>query len=212
MSDGNSPSGSSTEPRPAESRPSADVGVALVAALLAGSGLAYAHETAPPARRVFAFDGAMSASLPGGWSGHEEEGRFVAQLPGLEGISPTVVVEPLEVPSDPEQAALFHDLELARMQESRASRGVGFRVLHVEERASVEGSGGETWVWFAIVRDPPGTQAGDAVLPVIVHGVDVLVTTAAGRAFHVGAFEPLHGSDGDEGSLRAIVEGISFAE
>lgn len=194
-----------------EARPSVDLGVWIVAIVLAGSGLAYARQTEPPARRVFAFEGAMSATLPAGWSGHEQEGRFVAQLPSLDGIPPTVVVEPLQMPSDPEQAALFHDLELARMQESRARSGVGFRVLHVDERPSPEG-GSETWVWYAIVRDPPGSQAGDAVLPVIVHGVDVLYTRASGRAFHVGAFEPLHGSDGDEGSLRAVVEGVRFAE
>lgn len=194
-----------------ERRPSVDLGVWIVAIVLAGSGYAYAKQTEPSARRVFAFERSVSVQLPAGWSGHEEDDRFVAQLPGLDGVPPTVLVEPVEVPSDPEAAAMFHDLELTRMQEARARSGVGFRVLHVDERSGDDGSA-STWVWYAIVREPPGSSPGDAVIPVIVHGVDVLVTTRSGRAWHVGAFEPLHGSDDDERNLRAVVEGVRFAE
>ena len=194
-----------------ERRPSVDLGVWIVAIALAGSGYAYAKQTEPSARRVFAFDGGVSVQLPAGWSGHEHDARFVAQLPGLDGVPPTVLVEPIEVPTDPSAAAMFHDLELTRMQQARAESGVGFRVLHVDERTTEDGATG-TWVWYAIVRDPPGSSPGDAVIPVIVHGVDVLTTTRSGRAWHVGAFEPLHGSDDDERNLRAVVEGVRFAE
>ncbi|MCB9603553.1 MAG: hypothetical protein H6720_24810 [Sandaracinus sp.] len=194
-----------------ERRPAVDLGVWVIAVVLLGSGYAYARSTEPGARRVFAFEGAMHANLPAGWSSHEEEGRFVAQLPGLDGVPPTVVVEPLTVPDDEEGAALFFDLELTRMQEARAEGGVGFRVLHVDEREGPGGSTG-TWVWYAIVREPPGASPGDAVLPVLVHGVDVLVKTRGGHAWHVGAFEPLHGSDDEERRLASVVEGIRFSE
>lgn len=184
----------------------------LTVALLAGS-VAYARTTAPAARDVHGFDGHVVFSLPAGWSFSEdtvsEDHRvFVAQQPSLNPIHPTVLVEPVEVEGNAD--ALFVDLEVTRMQEARARAGVGYRVLHVDERDAVGGHK-STWIWYAIVRDPPDVQAGAAVLPIVVVGVDVLVVTDRGRAWHVAAFEPLHESPDDEGHLRAIVEGLRIS-
>jgi len=186
-------------------------------ALLAGS-IAYARASAPAPRDVHAFDGHVVFSLPAGWSFSEDRldddhRVFVAQRPSLEPIHPTVVVEPVEV--EGEADALFIDLEVTRMQEARAARGVGYRVLHVDERdgSTGDGVGGHksTWIWYAIVRDPPDVEAGAAVLPIVVIGVDVLVITEEGNAWHVAAFEPLHESPDDEGNLLAIVEGLRIS-
>ncbi|MEZ4252502.1 MAG: hypothetical protein R3B99_30195 [Polyangiales bacterium] len=195
-----------------ERRPAVDLGVWVIAVVLLGSGYAYARSTEPAARRVFAFEGAMHASLPAGWSSHEEEGRFVAQLPGLDGVPPTVVVEPLTVPDDEEGAALFFDLELTRMQEARASGGVGFRVLHVDERDVPDGTTG-TWVWYAIVREPPGASPRGRGAPGARPRRRRLgEKTRNGHAWHVGAFEPLRKRRRRERRLASVVEGIRFSE
>lgn len=184
----------------------------ITLALLAGS-VAYARTTAPAPRDVHAFDGRVVFSLPAGWSFSEDEldddhRVFVAQRPSLDPIHPTVMVEPVEVEGTAD--ALFVDLEVTRMQEARAERGVGYRVLHVDERDAVGGHK-STWIWYAIVRDPPGAEPGAAVLPIVVVGVDVLVITEEGSAWHVAAFEPLHESPDDEGNLRAIVEALRIS-
>lgn len=147
-----------------ERRPSVDLGVWVVAIVLAGSGYAYAKQTEPSARRVFAFERSVSVQLPAGWSGHEEDERFVAQLPGLDGVPPTVLVEPVAVPSDPEAAAMFHDLELTRMQETRARGGVGFRVLHVEERSDDGATSTSTPCTITGITASPGELPGGSRL------------------------------------------------
>ena len=117
-------------------------------------------------------------------------------------------VAPVEVEDTAD--ALFIDLEVTRMQEARAATGAGYRVLHVDERDAVGGHR-STWIWYAIVRDPPGAEPGAAVFPIVVVGVDLLVVTDQGSAWHVAAFEPLHESPDDEGNLRAIVEGLRIS-
>ncbi len=207
-----------------------DVGVWLVVAVLLGGGYAYARAMAPKARVVRAFDGAVSFRLPAGWSGHEqgaavrddestesdeswldavdgpEAHTFVAQLPTLDSIVPTVLVERASDPAEP-LGPLFHDLEVTRMQTARSDSGTAYRTLHVDERPAF-GCEKTTWVWFAIVRDPPHAAPGAAVLPIVVTGVDVLAETASGEAWHIAAFEPAHASEDDEGELRRIVEGL----
>lgn len=192
--------------------PRMDLGPWIVTlALLAGS-VAYARATAPAPREVHAFEGHVLFSLPAGWSFSENQLAsdddthtvFVAQQPSLNSIHPTVLVEPVDVEGSAD--ALFIDLEVTRMQEARAESGVGYRVLHVDERDAVGGHK-STWVWYAIVRDPPDSEPGAAVYPIVVVGVDVLVVTEDG-AWHIAAFEPLHESPDDEGHLRSIVEGL----
>ncbi|MEM9072145.1 MAG: hypothetical protein AAGE52_26805 [Myxococcota bacterium] len=186
--------------------PSIDWGPWLVAALLLGGSIAYARGFAPEERHARAFDGHVLFDLPHGWSAHQESDAFVAQLPTLDAIAPTVLVEPIETDTTD---ALFQDLEVARMQQSRASGGIGYRVLHVDERDALGGHR-STWVWYAIVRDPPDARPGAAVMPIVVVGVDILVITAEGHAWHVAAFEPEHESADDEQELRRIVDGLRF--
>lgn len=201
----------SSEHRDALSRP--DWGPWIVTAVLLAGSVAYGRAAAPTAREVRAFEGRVLFPLPAGWSGHEETSgehrAFVAQRPTVQGLAPTVLVEPVEPPDEGGADALFRDLEVARMQEVRASRGVGYRVLHIDERAP-EGGPRSTWVWYAIVRDPPNVPAGAAVLPIVVVGADVLVITEAGNAWHVAAFQPAHSGADDEAALRRIVEGLRF--
>ncbi len=168
---------------------------------------------APAARDVRAFGGQVLIPLPPGWSSHEntqgEHPTFVAQVPTIEGLSPTMRVEPVEAHDESGTGALFRDLEVARMQEARASEGVGYRVLDIDERQPEEGPQ-STWVWYALVRDPPNVAPGAAVLPVVVLGVDVLVTTGAGHAWHVAASQPARGGPDDKDTLRRLVEGLRF--
>ncbi|HJK93762.1 MAG TPA: hypothetical protein RMH85_25700 [Polyangiaceae bacterium LLY-WYZ-15_(1-7)] len=190
-----------------ERQPAFDLGVWAVVVLLLGGGLAYARSTSPGPRTVNAFEGDVSFRLPGGWSAHEDEERFVAQRPSLGELAPTVEVVSMETP-EAGADALWHDLAITRLQEERASSGAGYRVLHMEEREAFGGQ--STWIWYALVRDPPSVEPGAAVLPVVVVGTDVLVTQESGRAWHVAAFEPAHGDD-DEGELRSVVEGLRIS-
>ena len=183
-----------------------DTGVFVAVLLLLALGASLGRHGQPEARAARAFDGAVRFTVPAGWAGHEEEheGRtqYVAQLPGFDGVRPTVIIENVtpEGGVDP----LFADLQLARIHEAREAEGVGYRVLHVDERASFGGHDA-TWTWYAMVVDPPHADPGAAVLPIVVVGVDVLVLTAEGEAWQVRAFEPAHDSADDEDELERIL-------
>lgn len=180
-----------------------DGSVWLVALLLLGGSYAFAQGTQQPARTVDALDGAVSLTLPSGWAHHEGGGGLTAEHPSMDGMPPTLAVRRLEDELDP----MAIDLAITRMEEDRASHGVGYRVLHVEEADDVFGGNRATLVWWAMSQDPPGSQPGEAVIPLVVEGVDALVVTPGGDAFHVEAFQATHGVDvADE--LQRVLGGL----
>jgi len=181
--------------------PRLDPAVWLMTALLIGGGVAFARGSAPPAHTVTAFDGAVTATVPSGWASYEEEGHLLIHKPTIDEISPTVEVRPLETDGDP----LFADLALARLHHQRAETGVGYRVLHAEDRPSFGGHQA-SFTHYAIVQDPPGVEPGAAVLPLLVVGVDVLVLTDDGRAYHVASYETRDTDDDTDLERLAIVE------
>lgn len=168
-----------------------DGSIWLVALLLLGGSYGFSMTTQPPARTVDALDGAVAVTLPSGWAHHEEGGTVTAEHPSMDGMPPTLSVRRLDEELDP----MGRDLAIARMEEERADHGVGFRVLHVDERTDAFGGNEATLVWWAMSQDPPGSRPGDAVIPLVVEGVDALVLTPGGEAFHVEAFEATHGID-----------------
>jgi len=187
-----------------EARPTllTDGTVWLVALLLLGGSYAFAQSTQPPARTVDALDGAVAVTLPSGWAHGEEDAFFTAEHPSMDGMPPTLTVTRLEGELDP----MARDIALARMEEERADHGVGYRVLHIDERTDAFGGNEATLVWWAMSQDPPGSRAGDAVVPLVVEGVDALVHTPGGESFHVEAFEATHGVDVEDELQRILRE------
>ncbi len=187
-----------------EARPTlmTDGALWLLALLLLGGSYGFAMATQPPARTVDALDGAVSASLPSGWAHSEEGDTFTAEHPSMDGMPPTLMVRRMGEELDP----LARDLAVTRMEEERASHGVGYRVLHVDELEDAFGGNRATLVWWAMSQDPPGSRPGDAVIPLVVEGVDALVTTPAGESFHVEAFEATHGVDVEDELQRVLRE------
>ena len=173
-----------------------------VALLLLGGSYGFGMSTQPPARTVDALDGAVSVTLPSGWAHSEDGDTLTAEHPSMDGMPPTLSVRRLDETLDP----MGRDLAVARMEEDRASHGVGFRVLHVDETADAFGGNEATLVWWAMSQDPPGSRPGDAVIPLVVEGVDALVITPGGEAFHVEAFEATHGVDVEDELRQALDE------
>ena len=172
------------------------------AALVLGSyAFVRAHE--PDARVDDALGGAVSAAVPGGWASSELDGTLTLEHPSMDGMPPTVRVRRLAGSMDP----MARDLAVARMEQERAGDGAGFRVLHVDEVTDGFGGNQATLVWWAMAQDPPGSRAGDAVLPLVVEGVDALVLAPDGSAFHVAAFEAANGLD-VENELRQTLLGV----
>jgi len=168
-----------------------DGSIWLVALLLLGGSYGFSMTTQPAARTVDALDGAVAVTLPSGWAHAEEGSTITAEHPSMDGMPPTLSVRRLEEELDP----MGRDLAIARMEEERADHGVGFRVLHVDELTDAFGGNEATLIWWAMSQDPPGSRPGDAVIPLVVEGVDALVITPGGEAFHVEAFEATHGID-----------------
>jgi hypothetical protein len=178
----------------------------------------------PGVRQVQAQRGAVRMTLPAGWVGTERAGRYVARKPTLvAAVAPTVQVTRVDPSARPAaaQAGEFLDAaeaspasapdpelatetELARMEEERRQSGSGYRVLETEEKNAF---GGHRSIWshWALVRDPAGTSAGAAVLPVVVRGVDVLVPRGDRGFWRVSAEAPAS-ADGalDAEVVRAI--------
>jgi hypothetical protein len=210
--------------------PRVDLGVLGIAALLLASGLAYARGTIPGVRHVKAQDGAIRMTLPAGWVGTERAGRFIARKPSLVAAVPTTVeiarvipaprpraaeagefLDAAEAPAPPApDPALATETELARMEEERRRSGVGHRVLETEEKNAF---GGHRSVWshWALVRDPAGTSAGAAVLPVVVRGVDVLVPRGDRGFWRVSAEAPASADGALDPEVVRAIESVRLA-
>lgn len=204
--------------------PRFDLPVLAVAALLLAGGLAYARSTVPAARPVRAFGGAVQLTLPAGWAGRERGGVYTARRASLDGLGPSLVVRSVPPPARPEpeegvggagfvgavepdpahDAAIAFETALARMEEERRQSGVGHRILDAEEKNAFGGHP-STWSHYAIVREPPGTTPGAAVVPIVVRGVDVLVRRRDGGLWQVSA-EAVAAPGGalDEELVRAL--------
>ena len=175
----------------------------LVVLLTLGTCWVYDRATQPTARTVDALDGAVAVDLPAGWASHETEEGLAVEHPTLEGAPPTLRVTRVATDLEPTE----RDGAVTRMEEARARDGVGFRVLDVEEPTDAFGGNEATMVWWAMAQDPPGRRPGDAVVPHIVEGVDALVVTPAGEAFHVEAFG-VRGAETVEEELRTTLRGV----
>ncbi len=196
------PAGSPGRPGPL------DAALLASTALLLAAGFSYARATTPGARHVTALGGALVLTVPRGWSGAAEPGRYRTSAPGLSDHGATLSVREIAVPGGgPGLPADFVDLELARIERVTARSGVGYRVIETEERAAF-GQSRSHWTHYAIVRDPRGSAPGAAVLPAVLRGVDVLVTTGAGRAFHVQAEAPADVFGEQTGPLRRTIESV----
>jgi hypothetical protein len=186
-------------------RSSVDLPVLVIAFFFVAGGYVYAHSSVPPARVTRAFGGELRVTLPAGWSGARHGNAYIVTQPRLDGMSPTLLIESIEPPEggpDP----MWVDLTLARIEQSTQSSGVGYRVLSSDSKLAF-GNHPATLTYHALVKDPPGTAPGAAVLPVVVEGIDALVTTAAGRAWRVSAEAPL----GQRQDLDRVLDSVRFS-
>jgi hypothetical protein len=207
--------------------PRVDAPVLAIAALLLAGGLAYARSTVPGARPVRALGGELRLTLPAAWVGSEHDGVYTARRASIEALGPSIEVRAVapppreaaaeagdedflfaaSAPSGAHDAALAVENELARMEDERRQSGAGYRVLQSEEKRAFGGHR-STWSHFAIVRDPPGTRPGVAIVPLVVRGVDVLVPRRDGGCWRVSAEAPAEpGGALDEGVTRTL-EGL----
>jgi hypothetical protein len=100
---------------------------------------------------------------------------------------------------------MWVDLTLARIEQSTQQSGVGYRVLSSDSKLAF-GNHPATLTYHALVKDPPGSAPGAAVLPVVVEGMDALVITASGKAWRVSAEAPV----GQRHELERVLDSLRF--
>lgn len=183
-----------------------DLGVWLVVALLFGASAAFARVSQPESRTVDGLDGAVHLTLPAGYSMQDRDGEFVVQRPALSSVAPRLSIRRLTRPAtvDP---ALFRDLELTRIERERALSGVGYRTLDAGDEPAF-GAEHSSFSRYAVVRDPPLAQAGDAVMPLVVTGLDALVMNGE-DAYHVSTSVDATDADG-AAELDTLLAGLRF--
>lgn len=146
-----------------------DPAVVLITAACLFSVGVYLRLSVPPERATEGLGGAVVARLPAGWVAEDYEGVFTVERPTLGAIPTRIEMRWLEDVGESDV-----DLLLARVGQTRSATGAAFRTLSVEERRVFGGYEGVA-VRSALVRDPPDSRPGDAVMPVVVVAVDVLV-------------------------------------
>lgn len=186
--------------------PRVDWLVWLVAASLLVVGWITSRSIIGPEREVTALDGEISMDLPAGWNSSEHYNSFTVGPAAFGDITPTVAITRLDVPDDGPDP-VFVDLQMARIEQATANTGVGYRVLSTSE---MEAFGGHStsWTYYAMVREPPGSSSGAAVLPIVVQGVDVLVTTEDGQAFSVSASAPSDAFSTETGPIHKVLSSL----
>lgn len=191
----------------AEAPPLFDPAVWLVAVICLTLGALYAWTSVVRQHEVKALDGAVRLELPARWTFEESEGVYEAHLPSLGKLGPSLQIRPIAAPEEG-ITPKFIDMEVAKMDEARSESGQAYRVLKTEDRRAFGGHK-SAWSYAALVQDPPGAGEGAAVLPEVMEGVDILVTTRGGRVYHVAAWAPapwLEDPDHPLGdALRSIV-------
>lgn len=188
---------------------SVDMPVLVLSALLLLGGTAFAGASAPPDRTARAFGGMVKVTLPAGWTGSRRGDIYVVRQPRLDGYAPSIVIRKLQPPGgDPDP--MWVDLALAQMDRETQESGIGYRVLSTEERLAF-GNHPATFTYYAIVRDPPGTLPGAAVLPAIVGGIDVLVITNGRRAWRISASAPADEMGDRDSPIRRTLESVRLS-
>ena len=160
----------------------ADVGVWMAAALLLGSSAAFGRVAGPGSRSLDALGGDVHMNVPAGYSTTEDADGVSVQRPALGSVAPSLAVRRIALPAGTDPA-LFRDLELTRIERARADSGVGYRTLEAGDTAAF-GAEHSSFSRYAVLRDPPLSVAGDAVMPIVVVGMDALVMNG-GAAYHV---------------------------
>jgi hypothetical protein len=185
-----------------------DALVVVVVAVALGGAALYARSAASPARAVRALEDAVTVSLPAGWTHDEVDGVLVAQRPSLGEVTPTLEVRRLDAP--PDGSAEWVELALASIERERAETGFGYRVLHTERRRAFGGH--QSWlVRYAIVRDPPDSEPGDAVIPVVIEGVDILVHPRGRTAYHISAWDREEHFGREDAELASTLASVEVA-
>src|SRR4030095_969672 len=134
-----------------------DLPVWVIAGLALLAGVLQSKATRPPSREISALSGTAHVTLPAGWIVNENDSdSFVTHPPTLGDFPPTVSMARLTAPKEG-VTPVFIDLESARMEEERASSGLGYRVLETKQKRAFGGLRSE-WTYYALVRDPPGVR------------------------------------------------------
>ncbi len=183
-----------------------DWSVVIVVALALGTTAIYVRGSVSPATRVRALGDQVVVTLPRGWVGEELEEEYLAELPSFAEFPPTLSVRSIQVPKEgatPE----FIDVQLALLERHRASTGIGFRVLNIEDQKAFGGHT-STWIYYAIVADPPDSEVGDAVIPAVLSGVDILVTTRSGRVYWVAAWDRSESFNSADSQVRSVLSSV----
>lgn len=179
--------------------------IAVVAVVMLGVGV-YRREILSPVKKVRALGGAVRASLPPGWNADETKDQVILRKPALSTIAPTVVIRKLSELMTPS----LLDAELARIEASRASSGIGYRVLEAQERSSFGGHPTH-WTRYALIVEPRAAGSSQIMLPVLIEGVDVLVTPSHGSAYHVAAWTTASNFQDPDCELKNVIESLQLA-
>lgn len=183
-----------------------DAGVWIAAALLLTASAGFARVARPGAHPLRALDGHVALTVPPGLTADETGGALIVRRPALGSVAPTLRVELLERPADV-PPALFNDLALTRIERERARSGVGYRTLDAGE-APAFAAEHSSYSRYAVVRDPPLSQPGDAVMPVVVTGFDALVVNGE-RVYHVSTSVEASDQTGER-ELDALLASLRF--
>jgi len=183
-----------------------DLGVWLAVFLLFGASAAFARIAQPESRSLDGLGGHVHLTLPAGYSVDEASGELTVQRPALGSAAPQLSIRRLTRPEamDP---ALFRDLELTRIEGRRAQSGVGYRTLEAGDEPAF-GAEHSSYSRYAVVQDPPLSRAGDAVMPLVITGLDALVMNGE-DAYHVSTSVDASDSTG-AAELETLLEGVRF--
>lgn len=172
----------------------------VVAAVALAAAVLYRDSYTASAERVSVISDQIHLVSPAGWAGSlQEDGSYVIHPPALEAYPPTLRVLELgaegEDPAPEEEGAEEATdsetepsvTELAnQVRAHRRSMSTAYRVLQTRQTKSFGGHPA-LWTYYATVLDPPGTLPGDAVVPLVVIGVDIVVRPSDGKTFLVEA-------------------------
>lgn len=188
--------------------PLVDVGVIASALVLLACGAAFAHFSAAPSRWTSLLGNSVRLQLPARWSVDQEGGIIAVHPPSLGDVPSTLEIRPLR-PVGVDMASVWLDVMTARVEAERANWGTSYRVLRSEQKKAF-GQHPSSWTYFAAVRDPGGVLSGAAVLPVVVVGVDIVLTTSQGRAYHLAAWAPAAEFEDPDSPIQNLLNSLQI--
>ena len=184
-----------------------DLPVWILSILCLAGGLVFAKAQTPPATVIDAFDSTVRMTVPSGWSYKKTAERVIVEQVSLLRRSAHIHVESLSAAghhASTPPATPSTDLFMLNLEQERRSRQSAFRTLRVEEKEAF-GSQRSMWSHFAFLAEPPTGQ--DEELPVLMRGVDIVVTRGAAPRWLIRSSWP---ANAGELPIQKVLDSMRF--